>query len=171
MQWIGQNVLPAGIVKFLRMDAPPGDPRKTSSAAATGHNRNLYMLLNQVYQRGPRLARVLGRGLPGGSGQDAADPMDALPLFAGCYLAGTGRTPQDQAFVPAVVNRLIEGQSSVSWTGAALAEDARYRRWTTYGYMAMAAILVAGLLLAGLYGRSLRGNDARKTRAAAVRGV
>jgi hypothetical protein len=175
MQWIGQNVLPAGIVKFLRMDAPPGDPRKTPSAA-TGHNRNLYMLLNQVYQRGPRLARVLGRGLPGGSGQEPpasgypADPMDALPLFAGCYLAGTGRTPQDQAFVPAVVNRLIEGQSSVSWTGAALAEDARYRRWTTYGYMAMAAILVAGLLLAGLYGRSLRG-EGTKTRAVAMRGV
>jgi hypothetical protein len=165
VQWIGQTVLPAGIVKFLRMDAPPGDPRKTPSAA-TGHNRNLYMLLNQVYQRGPRLARVLGRGLPGGSGQDAADPMDALPLFAGCYLAGTGRTPQDQAFVPAVVNRLIEGQSSVSWTGAALAEDARYRRWTTYGYMAMAAVLVAGLLLAGLYGRSLRGTEGPKPRAA-----
>jgi hypothetical protein len=166
VQWIGQTVLPAGIVKFLRMDAPPGDPRQTASAA-TGHNRNLYMLLNQVYQRGPRLARVLGRGLPGGSGQDAADPMDALPLFAGCYLAGTGRTPQDQAFVPAVVQRLIDGQSSVSWTGAALSEDARYRRWTTYGYMAMAAILVAGLVLVGLYGKSLRGSDVQKPRAAA----
>ena len=150
VQWIGQTVLPAGIVKFLRLEAAAADPRKTVSAA-TGHNRNLYMLLNQVYQRGPRLARILGRGLPGGSGQDAADPMDALPLFAGCYLAGTGRTEQDQAFVPAVVQRLVDGQNSVSWTGPALAEDARYRRWTVYGYMAMVAVLVAGVVLAGLY--------------------
>ncbi|HEY1380304.1 MAG TPA: type VI secretion protein IcmF/TssM N-terminal domain-containing protein [Gemmataceae bacterium] len=147
VQWIGQTVLPAGIVKFLRTDAPPGDPRKTPSAA-TGHNRNLYMLLHGVYDRGPRLARVLSRGLPGGSGQDAADPLDALPLFGGCYLAGTGRTPQDQAFVPAVVQRLFDAQSSVSWTSAALAEDARHRRWTAIGYAGTAVVLAVGLFLA-----------------------
>jgi hypothetical protein len=167
VQWIGQTVLPAGIVKFLRIDAPPGDPRMTPSAA-TGHNRNLYMLLNQVYQRGPRLARVLGRGLPGGSGQDAADPMDALPLFGGCYLGGTGRTPQEQAFVPAVLQRLTEGQSSVSWTAAAIAEDNRYKRWTMYGYMGMAAVLVAGIALGILYGKALRGSDTPKQRASAA---
>jgi hypothetical protein len=162
VQWIGQTVLPAGIVKFLRMDAPPGDPRKTPSAA-TGHNRNLYMLMNQVYQRGPRLARILGRGLPGGSGQEGAEPLDSLPLFGGCYLAGTGRAPTEQAFVPAVVQRLVDGQSSVSWTGAALAEDGRYRRWTAYGYMAMAAVVVAGLALVLLYGRSPRTGDKGRT--------
>jgi hypothetical protein len=151
VHWIGQTVLPAGIVKFLRLEAPPGDPRKTPSAA-TGHNRNLYMLLNQVYQRGPRLARIFGRGLPGGSGQEAADPLDALPLFGGCYLAGTGRSPAEQAFVPAVVQRLIDGQSSVSWTGAALAEDARYRRWTAIGYMVMAAAIVFAVALGIMYG-------------------
>jgi hypothetical protein len=153
VQWIGQTVLPAGIVKFLRLDAPPGDPRKTPSAA-TGHNRNLYMLLNQVYARGPRLARIFGRGLPGGSGQGADEPLDALPLFGGCYLAGTGRGPTEQAFVPAVVQRLVDGQSSVSWTGAALAEDVRFRRWTMYGYMAMTAMVVLGVALAFMYGKS-----------------
>jgi hypothetical protein len=160
VQWIGQTVLPAGIINFLRMDAPPGDPRTTPSAA-TGHNRNLYMLLNQVYQRGPRLARVLGRGLPGGSGQETADPLDALPLFAGCYLAGTGRTPEQQAFVPAVVQRLIDGQSSVSWTSAALREDARFRRWTSFGYMALAAVLVIGVVLTVLYGRAPNADKGR----------
>jgi hypothetical protein len=149
VQWIGQMVLPAGIVKFLRLEAPAGDPRTTTSASA-GHNRDLYMLLNQVYQRGPRLARVLSRGLPGGSGQDAAEPLDALPFFGGCYLAGTGRTPQEQAFVPAVIQRLVAGQSSVSWTGDALAEDARYRRRTVLGYIGMAAVVAAGVALAVL---------------------
>src|SRR5437588_10572829 len=109
------------------------------------------MLPNQVYQRGPRLARVLGRGLPGGSGQDAPEPLDALPLFGGCYLAGTGRTPQEQAFVPAVIQRLIDGQSSVSWTGAALAEDSRYRRWAMYGYAGLAAAVLVGVGLAVWY--------------------
>jgi hypothetical protein len=169
VQWIGQTVLPAGIIKFLRLDTPPpGDPRATPSAA-TSHNRNLYMLLNQVYQRGPRLARILGRGLPGGSGQAAAEPLDALPLFGGCYLAGTGRTPQDQAFVPAVVQRLIDGQSNVSWTGAALAEDARYKRWTAFGYMGMAGVVVAGVVLAVLYSKSITGGGPNKARAAAIR--
>jgi hypothetical protein len=59
----------------------------------------------------------------------------------------------------------------VSWTGAALAEDARYRRWTTYGYMVMVAFLLAGLVLVGLYGKSLRGGDNQKPRAAAARGI
>jgi hypothetical protein len=162
IQWIGQNVLPAGIVKSLRMDAPPtdpkgGDPRAGAPAAGTVHNRNLYMLFEQAYQRAPRLARVLSRGLSGGSGPDAVDPFNALPLFGGCYVAGTGRTPQEQAFVPAVLQRLGDGQNSVLWTSAAIAEDNRYRRWTKFGYMAMAAILVAGVALSVLYRNSLRG--------------
>jgi hypothetical protein len=143
VQWIGQTVLPAGIIKFLRTDAPPGDPRQTPSAA-TGHNRNLYMLLNQVYQRGPRLARIFGRGLPGGSGQDTAEPLDAVPMFGGCYLAGTGRTAQEQAFVPAVVQRLVGEQDRVSWTTAALADDARYKQWTAIGYATVVAVLAVG---------------------------
>jgi hypothetical protein len=152
----------------------PGDPRKTASAA-TGHNRNLYMLLNQVYARGPRLARIFGRGLPGGGGQDrptsgySAEPLDALPLFGGCYLAGTGRGPTEQAFVPAVVQRLVDGQSSVSWTGAALAEDVRFRRWTMYGYMSMAAIVVLGVALAYMYGRAPTGTEKSRTQGSEVR--
>jgi hypothetical protein len=142
VQWIGQTVLPAGIIRFLRTDAPPGDPRQTP-AAATGHNRNLYLLLNQVYQRGPRLARIFGRGLPG-SGQDASDPLDAMPMFGGCYLAGTGRTAQEQAFVPAVIQRLFGEQDRVSWTTAALADDARYKLWTAIGYGTIVLVLAVG---------------------------
>lgn len=147
VQWIGQTVLPAGIVKFLRMEPVP-QPGKPAPVVASNHNRNLYLLLNQVYQRGPRLARILSRGLQGGSANEYADPLDALPLFGGCYLAGTGRAETDQAFVRAVLTRLMDAQSSVSWTSQAIAEDARYRRLTVLGYAAMALLVAIGLVVA-----------------------
>jgi hypothetical protein len=141
VQWVGESVLPVGILKFLRLDAPT-DPRKTPLQAGM-HNRNLYMLLSQVYARGPRLAKVLARGL--GAAGESSDAPDALPLFGGCYLGGTGRQPQDQAFVPGVFARLTDGQNHVSWTNQALAEDAKYRRWTALGY----AIILVALVVAG----------------------
>jgi hypothetical protein len=154
IEWIGQTVLPAGILRFLRLDPPAGDAAAATAAGA--HNRNLYLLLSQVYQRGPRLGRLLSRGLPAGTGQ-AADALDALPLLGGCYLAGTGRAPEQQAFAAAVIQRLIAGQSSVSWTANALAEDARDRRVALIGSMAVAALAVAATVLAILYGRSSHG--------------
>jgi hypothetical protein len=151
-EWIGQGVLPVWILKFLRLEA--ADPRKTPPVGG-GHNRNLYLLLREVYQRGPRLARILGRGLAAGGGP-AADPLDALPLFGGCYLAGTGRAAAEQGFIPGVFQRLLDSQSVVSWSGAALAEDARYRRWTAVGYAGLAAALAAGGL-AGWWAWTHRG--------------
>src|SRR5439155_1712369 len=58
------------------------------------------------------------------------------------------RLPLVPNLPPAVVQGLIDGQSSVSWTGAALAEDAWYRRWTSVGYVGLAAVLVVGVGLA-----------------------
>jgi hypothetical protein len=144
--WIGQSVLPMGIVKFLRLEAAAGP------AATDRHNRNLYLLLREVYTRGPRLARVLGRGMS--VTEPAADPLDALPLFGGCYLGGTGKRAEEQAFVPGVYQRLMDGQSSVSWTGEALAEDARYRRRAAAGYVATAIVAVAGVLAGGWWWHS-----------------
>jgi hypothetical protein len=154
IEWIGQSVLPAGILRFLRLETPAGD--EAAATAAGGHNRNLYMLLSQVYQRGPRLGRLLSRGLPAGTGQ-GRDVLDALPLLGGCYLAGTGRSPEQQAFAAAVIQRLMAGQSNVSWTAPALAEDDRSRRVALIGSMAVAAVAVAATVLAILYGRSSHG--------------
>jgi hypothetical protein len=149
VQWIGQSVLPAGILRFIRYDAP-SDPRKTGSSV--DHNRNLYLLLREVSMRGPRLARLLARGLT--PSPDAA--LDDVPLFGGCYLAGTGRQPDQQAFVHGVFQRLMENQSSVAWTPAALEEDARYRRWSAMGYIGIAAVAaVGGFLL--WYARNQKG--------------
>jgi hypothetical protein len=143
VQWVGQSVLPVGIMKFLRLDGP-ADPRKTPTASKL-HNRNLYLLLREVYTRGPRLARVLARGL-GATAETAGDP-DALPLFGGCYLGGTGHQPPEQAFVPGVFARLVDGQNTVQWTNQALAEDARYRRWVALGYSIIVVVPLVAVLL------------------------
>src|SRR5262249_35358765 len=111
-EWIGQTVLPVGILKFLRLGGP-ADPRPTA-AGDGGPNRNLHVLLRRVYTCGPRLAKLLARGMA--LAGEPGDNPDGLPLFGGCYLAGTGRQAQEQAFVPGVFQRLIDGQNSVAWT-------------------------------------------------------
>jgi hypothetical protein len=55
-----------------------------------------------------------------------------------------------------VFQRLLDSQSVVSWSGAALAEDARYRRWAAVGYAGLAAALAAGGL-AGWWAWTHRG--------------
>lgn len=143
IQWIGQSVLPAGIVRFLRHDSPHGPQ----------HNRNLYLLLREVAIRSPRLARMLSRSLA--TGPDAGP--DDVPLFGGCYLAGTGRSSDQQAFVPGVLQRLMQSQSNVSWTPEALEDDARYVRWTSFGYLAIAAVGILGGAIAWWWTKNQKG--------------
>jgi type VI protein secretion system component VasK len=143
IQWIGQSVLPAGIVRFLRHDSPQGPQ----------HNRNLYLLLREVANRSPRLARMLSRAVA--VGPDAAS--DEAPLFGGCYLAGTGRSGDQQAFVSGVLQRLVQSQSSVAWTPEALEDDARYRRWTSFGYMAIVAFAILGGALVWWWTKNQKG--------------
>ena len=69
-------------------------------------------------------------------------------MVAGFYLAATGMNPEkDQAFVPGVFQQLVQNQNAVTWTQDALAEEADYRRWTTYGYGALGIFLIAEVLI------------------------
>jgi hypothetical protein len=145
VQWIGLAVLPAWIHRFLQLDRP--DPR-TAPTGASQHNRNLYLLMRAVFERGPRLAQLLSRGLPPVHGP-VGDPAAGLPLFAGCYLAGTGRTPEGQAFVPGIFQRVTDGQNLVSWAPEAADEDARFHRLMMLGYVAIVLLLAA--TVAGLW--------------------
>lgn len=134
-EWIGLSVLPAWILRFLRLES--ANARGTASDGQM-HNRNLYLLMRGVFDRGPRLAQVLSRGLPNIGGNDL---FSSVPLFGGCYLAATGRDGQSQAFVPGVFERILSTQNSVSWTPDAVAADVRLKRLTFAGY--------AGILLLG----------------------
>jgi hypothetical protein len=52
--------------------------------------------------------------------------------------------------VPAVFSQLIASQDAVVWTDEARAENAAYRRWTLYGYIAI-ALFVASLAVAAYF--------------------
>jgi hypothetical protein len=137
-RWIGLSVLPAWILRFLKLETGP-DSRQTPGASSA-HNRNLYLLMRGVFERGPRLAEILARGVPpvGGS-----DEYDSVPMFGGLYLAATGRDAKQQAFVEGVFQRVIESQNAVSWSPQALAEDAQRNRLAMVGYVAVAALTLA----------------------------
>lgn len=140
--WIRQSVMPSWVMKFLRLDWPP-EARKTSQFIPA-YNRRLFQFLQEIFARGPRLGRLLARGLP--SDPDAgpsADPADALPLCAGCYLAATGREEKRQAFVAGVFQRLSESQSSVSWSDAAVSEDRSFRAWANTIFVVVIVVLLA----------------------------
>jgi hypothetical protein len=139
--WIRLNVMSSWVVKFLRLDWPP-EARKTTQFVP-GYNRKLFQFLSDTYFRGPRLGRLLSRGLPSDSDARTGETVDALPLVGGCYLAATGRDERHQAFVPGVFQRLTESQSSVSWSGSAIDEDARFRRWAMVLFILVIVILLA----------------------------
>lgn len=161
VRWIGLSVLPSWILRFLKVDFVPTQARVTHTGdlRATGagnlsmgqsdlrklameeyHNRNLYLLMREVFERGPRLAELLGRGIPPiGGGDDLATSS----MFAGCYLAATGRETSQQAFVEGVFQRVLEGQNLVSWSPGALAEDSKRSRFVMLGYLMVGLLVVA----------------------------
>jgi len=136
-RWIGLSVLPRWILEFLRFDA--GD-KPQRAAGAANHNRNLYLLMRAVFDRGPRLAELLSRGLPPVGGYDE---LSTVPMLGGCYLAATGTMEHDQAFVEGVFKRVIESQGAVSWSPEAMAADARLKRFVLLGYIAVVVFALA----------------------------
>jgi hypothetical protein len=111
-------------------------------ALARPGNTRLYGLLCKVRcNLKMRLADILG----GGYGYDARQSPDDDPfLFSGCYFAATGDTPDRQAFVKGLINKLTDEQEFVEWSRKAMATNRRYR------WLAIAGFLVSGLLLVTL---------------------
>lgn len=134
--WLAQRLLPGRVYQSLQLDVR--DPRSLVA-------RNLFHLFRQVHERLPRLGRLLRTGLPLPTG--GPDGLDGPLLFAGCYLAGTGRDANQQAFTPGVFERLTENQGVVAWTPGGVDDDARYRRSANIG-IAVVAVAALGLLIA-----------------------
>jgi hypothetical protein len=135
--WICHSLVPSWVYKLFRVERPGTD----SMENAVHGNVQLYQFLSQMRARQKRLSRILARGVIG----DHQGP----PMFGGCYLAGTGRNPRDQAFVEGVFQRLLQDQSFVAWTRDATAKETSYYRWTRIGYVSLAGFI--GLLLAVIY--------------------
>jgi IcmF-related N-terminal domain len=138
VQHIGNRLIPNMVSALWQTEATGGG----SYAEAVRSNSELFRLLGSVRDRQARIARVLTRTVI----SEGAPPA----MLGGCYLAGTGPDPvRDQAFIPGVFRRLIEGQDFVAWTPAALAEERKYRFWTRVGYIAMGLLTAACAVVAG----------------------
>jgi len=87
-------------------------------------NRHLYALLCRVrlsFQSS--LTRLLAKGF---GHRSSSSTIDDPILFAGCYFAATGETPDRQAFVKGVIDKLYDEQESLEWTSDAISESRRY---------------------------------------------
>ena len=153
VQWIAQSVMPVWILNALKFSAAAetgaDGSAGRSESTEQNPNRELYFLLREVYRRTPGFAAVLSRVpvLASGAAEKESENLEALPLFGGCYLTGTGNRPFRQAFVTGVFRRLVDDQAAVAWTRKAYAEDQRFTRLTYLGY-AVIAIICVGLIVA-----------------------
>jgi hypothetical protein len=132
VQWICQVVFPTWIYKLFRLESPGREEVETVVAG----NCRLYQFLGQVRERQKRFARIVSRALL----LESSGPL----LFGGCYVGASGSDPSgEQGFVAGTFRRLTENQNYVSWTDQALAEESDYSRLTTYGYVAIAVMILA----------------------------
>src|SRR5262249_5675071 len=137
---------PDWIYSFFRLEAP----EKLSLDAAVATNKNLFHLVCQMVERQQRFGSILRKAV--------FRESNPHPWFAGCYIAGTGRGAQQQAFVAGVFNRLVEMkkgaqdivlQETVRWTDEALREDESRWRWARGGYVLLATAIVGVVALFG----------------------
>jgi hypothetical protein len=157
LEWIGHHTLPGFVVKFFKLETKPGP---AEVAAAVRSNADLYRFSRELRGRVGYLRRIVTRGLF----EKAPPPW----LFAGCYLAGTGRGGEQQAFVAGIFDRFLKEQDWVSWTPEAQNEEAWYRRSTQLGWLVVAIlVLLAVLCFAGIFHANSRESDAPRGKAVA----
>jgi hypothetical protein len=116
--------------------------REKNGLAEAG-NRKLYTLLCRVRsQLQSRLTNIIRQGYSSDS-QSGTKP-EARMLFAGCYFAATGETPDKQAFVRSALERLTQLEEDLEWTEGALTEDRRYHQ------LAQFILVLNGFMVLGL---------------------
>ena len=129
IDWVARHLAPG--VAYQRFGSEAEGNGERWSAA----NARLWTLTADLYDRRAALARLVSQGLTDGTSRP--------PMLAGVYLAGTGPDELDQAFAAGVTAQLVALQNSVSWTEAAEAEEADYRRMTVIGYAAALVLVIA----------------------------
>lgn len=134
------HALAQWVLRLFRVEKSSQESPTSCNAA----NGQLFELLGAIRRREPALERLLTRIM-------AANPPLEF-MLGGFYFAATGaNVEQDQAFAPGVFQQLMQNQNAVIWTKEALAEEADYRRWTTYGYAALAIFCITVTVI--IYGR------------------
>jgi len=124
VEWIIQGVLISWVYRLFE-----GSLREQTAGDPYAANASLFQFICEVQERKEPLARILA---------SFAANQESF-YYGGCYLAGTGTAQAEQAFVPGVLAKLVEGQDFVSWTPDAIAEDAGFRRRVQLGYGGLVA--------------------------------
>jgi IcmF-related N-terminal domain len=142
LNWVCTTYLQDSVYRAFQTETPAV---KDVAPHLPGNSR-LVLLLDEMNERAESVAGIV---------QQAIAPENA-PLFryAGFYFAATGAKGA-QAFVAGIVQKMVKEQSSVSWTQAALAEDADCHRWAKF-YQGLSAVLLlvcCGLIAALIYMR------------------
>src|SRR5262249_31094847 len=135
VRWIGDSTVPGFAYKFFQIETAG---RETSTDALR-KNALLYQFMGTMRERVQRLGRGVFHGL--------LKQQDERHLYGGCYIAGTGRAENDQAFVAGFFRLLFREQDHVAWTQGALNEEASVRRMIGIGYIALAALAVIDVVL------------------------
>ncbi|MGI9459073.1 MAG: type VI secretion protein IcmF/TssM N-terminal domain-containing protein [Pirellulales bacterium] len=112
-------------------------------------NRKLYELISRIrYELKPRLRIFLGQAF-GCEAPDETLPIedDKSFFFSGCYFAATAATTGRPAFVKGVLqDKLMDEQSQVEWTAAALRKQRLISLFANLGWI-IVVILAATLLV------------------------
>jgi hypothetical protein len=137
--WVCHSLLAFWIYKFFQLET-----EDTNAAEVLRGNAQIFHLMAQMGLRHKDLSRILLQGL--------APERTPLLLFGGCYVAGTGRKEQEQAFVPGIFDKIIRVpkrevpmQNLVYWTEQALREDSANHRRATIGWFWVAALSLVAL--------------------------
>jgi hypothetical protein len=119
---------------------------KRPAAVNESGNMDLYSLLCKVRSTvRPQLERILKAGF-----QSRSDGWKNSLLFSGCYFAATGGSPDKQAFVRSVLDKLPSEQADLEWTEDARLENQRIQTWSRLVFF-LDALLGLGLLALWIY--------------------
>jgi hypothetical protein len=140
--WIGTSLFPTMVNSLYQTESPGGEDVTDLVRA----NSQLFRFLATMRDRRDRLAQLVRDCIP-------VLPDEPI-LYRGCYLAGTGPDPSTgQAFAPGVFILLIKQQDNVTWTEAAIGQDAAYSRLSRgLKLFFILAISLGILIILGIFG-------------------
>lgn len=109
-------------------------------------NGRLFVFMARIRQKFEQnLAVIVAEGF--GQDEPGKDPTNEPMFFSGCYFAATGDSPEKQAFVAAVFEKLIENDAGLlEWNSTALKEEQGYQQVTNF------VMAIGGLALMALLG-------------------
>jgi hypothetical protein len=119
------------------------------------YNRKLYALLCHVRERlKPKLNIVMRKAFGEFDARTAAADSDltngkrAPVFFSGCYLAATGSSPEQQAFIKGVLDeKLIREQARIEWTSEAQRVHLFFKIAVWAGWAVLVGLLIVGAMI------------------------